>query len=335
MDAEDLIVGTFQQVGIDAKVIAGSAVAGGSVLPEPVVLLGGRDIELVLKRRSLVNDAVVEQLLKETRGRTLFIVAERITGSARKQLTARGSGYLDLRGRLALRTGNVLIDIDVDPIKKRPDRADALGGKAGLEVAVALLLDPESGASVRGIARDLGRSPGTVSEVLKGLRDGGLIDESNRVVGTDLFWEVADRWETPQTLVADLPDPQSPSAKALRLGLDEEVGWSTVGSAPASELGASIVARKDQLVEFYVPDAATVRRALTLLGVAPTLSSAKASVRVAPVAAVLEHRAESKDRATKWRSARPLFIALDLAQDHGRGQEILDGWTPKEAPRVW
>ena len=33
-----------------------------------------------------------------------------------------------------------------------------------------------------------------------------------------------------------------------------------------------------------------------------------------------------------WPLANPLFVALDLARDPGRGRQILDGWQP---PRPW
>lgn len=37
-----------------------------------------------------------------------------------------------------------------------------------------------------------------------------------------------------------------------------------------------------------------------------------------------------------WPLAQPLFVALDLAQDPGRGREILADWTPPEQwHRVW
>ncbi|GAW49410.1 MULTISPECIES: MarR family transcriptional regulator [unclassified Nocardioides] len=330
MDTEELVIDAFRQLGIEARLLVGAPAGGDLALG-----LTGFNAQLALKRRSLVTDATVSQLLEEVDGGTLLVVADRVTESARNLLTSHHAGYLDLRGRLALRTGHILIDAEVEPIKERAERVDALSGKAGLEVAVALLLEPEKGASVRELARALGRSASTVSEVLKALRRQGLVDESNRVIGTDLFWQVADRWSTPQTYVAQLPDPRDPSAKALGLGLDDEVGWSTVGSVPASVYGAPVVAREDQVVEFYVPDAATVRRAVTLLGAAPTAASAKASIRVAPVPAVLSHRETPKVRGIKWPVAHPLFVALDLAQDQGRGREILDAWTPTEGTRVW
>jgi len=38
----------------------------------------------------------------------------------------------------------------------------------------------------------------------------------------------------------------------------------------------------------------------------------------------------------RWPLAQPLFVALDLAQDPGRGREILNDWTPPEPwHRVW
>lgn len=330
MEAEELVVDAFRQLGINARLHPGPLVRG-----DLQVELEGLDTQLSLKRRALVTAESVNQLLADQPGDTLLVVADRVTDSARKLLTSQGAGYLDLRGHLGLRTGRVLIDAEVDPVTKRPERADALGGKAGLEVAVALLLQPERGAAVRELARELGRSPSTVSEVLKALRSTGLIDASNRVAGPSLFWEVADRWSTPQTYLAQLPDPDDPSTKALRLGLDDEVGWATFGSVPASAYGAPVVAREDQLVEFYVPDATTARRAVMLLGAVPTASSAKASIRVAPVPAVLSHRRQPNGGGLRWPSAHPLFVALDLAQDKGRGREILDAWTPTEGTRVW
>lgn len=331
MDTGELVLDAFGQLGIEARLLVGAPADR-----DLRVGLADGDVQLSLKRRSLVTDATVGRLLEEAAGSTLLVVADRVTESARALLTSHNAGYLDLRGRIALRAGHILIDAEVEPLKERAERGDALSGKAGLEVAVALLLEPEKVASVRQLARQIGRSASTVSEVLKALRRQGLVDQDNRLVGTELFWQVADRWSTPQTYLSHLPDPRDPGAKALRLGLDDAVGWSTVGSVPASGYGAPIVAREDQMVEFYVPDEATVRRAVRLLGAAPTAASAKASVRLAPVPAALTHRKRLKGhRAAKWPAAHPLFVALELAQDHGRGREILDAWMPTECTRVW
>ncbi len=327
-----LVIDALRQLGIEARLLVGAPTRG-----DLVVDLEGFDVELELKRRSLVTDATASQLLDQVGGGRLLVVADRVTESARDLLTSRKAGYLDLRGRLALRTGPILIDAEVRPIKERAERVDGLSGKAGLEVAVALLLEPEKGASVRELARELGRSASTVSEVLKALRRQGLVDEANRVVGTDLFWRVADRWSRPRTHLAALPLPSDPVLLApLRLGLhDAGPGWALTDTTAAAAYGAPVVARSGQAADFFVPDQSVVRRAARLLGLSSTPDQARCSLRIAPVPAACEMRLDLDSNPTEWPLARPLFVALDLAQDQGRGREILEAWTPIEGSRVW
>jgi len=99
----------------------------------------------------------------------------------------------------------------------------ALSGNAGLEVATALLMEPAAGVAVRELARRLGRSASTVSEVLAALRRAGLVDDRHRVEGTQLFWQVADRWPATRVHLARLPMPGDDATitKPLRLGLDD------------------------------------------------------------------------------------------------------------------
>jgi DNA-binding transcriptional ArsR family regulator len=122
-----------------------------------------------------------------------LIVADRVTESARKLLTTRQAGYYDLRGRLALRGGGLVIDAEVEPLRERPQRTNALSGKTGLEVASALLMQPERRTAVRELARRLGRSASTISEILSALRRDGLVDADNTATDSRLFWELADR----------------------------------------------------------------------------------------------------------------------------------------------
>lgn len=89
--------------------------------------------------------------------------------------------------RLAIRSDGLVIDTVVQPVNERSERVDALNGKAGLEVAVALLMEPERRFAVRALARELGRSPSTVSEVLSAFRRDGLTGETNAILGTGLF----------------------------------------------------------------------------------------------------------------------------------------------------
>ena len=114
MDIEARGVDAFAQLGIEARLRVGV----------PVVGTPGRDVDLVLdpdgaaatvqvQQRSLVTDDVAERLLAESSSPgavVLLVVADRVTDAARKALTSQRGGYLDLRGRLALRADGLVID---------------------------------------------------------------------------------------------------------------------------------------------------------------------------------------------------------------------------------
>ncbi len=338
VDTGALVADALEQLGIDARRLV--HVSGNRV--DLVLDPNGVGSLIQVKYRSLVTHDVAVRLLAEplTSNAALLVVADRVTEEARKALTAGGGGYLDLRGRLALHTGHVVIDAEVEPVRRRPERTEALSGKAGLEVATALLMQPEGDPAVRVLARELGRSPSTVSTVLSALRRSGSIDGGNVVAGPELFWQVAERWSRPRVLLAQLPAPgDAVLTKALRLGLDDvehESGWALTDSAAAVAYGAPIAISSNQTLDFFVSDLSVIRRATTLLGAAVTASRARASVRVAPVPAVVQRRIDLNARAGEWPLAHPLFVALDLAQDVGRGREILKAWTPDDRwIRVW
>jgi DNA-binding transcriptional ArsR family regulator len=182
----------------------------------------------------------------------LLVVADRVTEGARRVLTGHRAGYYDLRGHLALRSDSVVIDADVQPVSGRAERVHPLSGKAGLEVATALLMEPAAGVAVRELARRLGRSPSTVSEVLAALRRAGLVDDQHRVEGTELFWQVADSWPATRVYLARLPVPGDDATitKPLRLGLDDAettAGWALADSAAAVVYGAPLAVRTRQI----------------------------------------------------------------------------------------
>jgi DNA-binding transcriptional ArsR family regulator len=338
MDSEDLVVDALAQLGVEARLPVGEQHRGIDLVIEPV----GTQVQV--KRRALVTDDVADRLLAETPpspGSVLLVVADRVTETARRLLTLRGAGYYDLRGHLALRSENLVIDANVEPVTARAERGHALSGNAGLEVAASLLMTPAAGTTVRALARSVGRSASTVSEVLAVLRREGLVDERHRVEGTQLFWQVADRWPERRFYLARLPMPGDATAitKPLRLGLDEAettVGWALTDSAAAVAYGAPLAVRAEQLLDFYVPDQGIQRRATALLGAAPSRSQARCAVRIAPVPAVCSQRVDVETGPFEWPLAHPLFVALDLAKDAGRGREILDAWTPPERwTRVW
>jgi hypothetical protein len=112
-------------------------------------------------------------------------------------------------------------------------------------------------------------------------------------------------------------------------------GWALTDTMAAAAYGAPVSARSDHPPDFYVPDQTTRRRALHLLGPAPSHESRAATIRVAPFALICARRIDCPNET--WPLARPLFVALDLAADPGRGREILDGWSPppEAGQRVW
>lgn len=338
VDTEALVIDALAQLGVRARPAVGVPGHGVDLVIEPV------GTQALVKRRALVTDHVAERLLAETPrspDSVLLVVGDRVTETARKLLLGRHAGYYDLRGHLALRSDSVVIDADVEPVSGRDERRNALSGSAGLEVATALLMAPAAGAAVRELGRALGRSASTVSEVLAALRGDGLVDGQHRVEGTQLFWQVAGRWPVGRVHLARLPVRGSDAtiSKPLRLGLDDAestTGWALTDSAAAIAYGAPLAVRAEQLLDFYVPDQATARRATALLGEASSRSQARCALRVAPVPAACSHRVVLATNPFEWPLAHPLFVALDLAQDAGRGREILDAWTPPDRwARVW
>lgn len=327
-----------------------------SQLDEPDLILldaGGRRVLVELKRLSTPAPAQVSRLIADGERRSRpdvlhVLVADRIPEAVRAELRSHGWGWLDLRGHLHVAGHGVFIDADVPRVKGRTERADAFSGSAGLEVACSLLLEPDVPHGVRDLARSLGRSPSTVSDVLATLRRQGLVGADSIAVLPNLFWETASAWRPSEIPLRDLPRPGTGSVNAaLQLGFDEietERGWALTGTLAAAIYGAPIATRSDHPPDFYVPSQAIQRRAMRLLGVAVDADFRRASVRVAPVPAVCEQRVDPLGRQAKtwaftnepWPLAKPLFVALDLARDPGRGQEILEGWQPPQPwRRVW
>jgi hypothetical protein len=336
VDSAALVMDALAQLGVQAQLASGAHGHGADLVIEP----SGTRVQV--KHRALVNDGAAGRLLAEvptSPDSVLLVVGDRVTETARSQLTGRGAGYYDLRGHLALRSEGIVIDADVEPVTRHAGRTQALSGNAGLEVAVALLMEPAVGAAVRELSRKLGRSASRVSEVLAALRRDGLVDDNHRVEGTRLFWQVADRWPTARVYLAQVPGEDAATARPLRLGLDNvegTAGWALTDSAAAVAYGAPLAVRAGQLLDFYVPDQATARRAVTLLGTAVSRSQARCAVRAAPVPAVCGHRVDLAASPFGWPLAHPLFVALDLAQDAGRGREVLSAWTPPERwARAW
>jgi hypothetical protein len=333
----------------------GLPVVGGGQLDEPdVVLLDteGRHVVVELKRIPTLTPAQVSRLVADGERRhpdaLHVLVADRIPEAVRAELRSHGWGWLDLRGHLHLAGHGVFVDADVPPVKSRADRRDAFSGSVGLEVACSLLLEPGTRHGVRDLARKLGRSASTVSEVLGAFRRQGLVMPDGVAVLPDLFWETVGAWRPRDVPLADLPRPGTGSVNAaLQLGFDNveaQQGWALTGTVAAAIYGAPVAAKSDYPPEFYVPSPAILRRAMRLLGVAVDAEHRRASIGVAPVPAVCGQRVDPAGQQAKawaftnepWPLANPLFVALDLARDPGRGREVLEGWQPPPPwRRVW
>ncbi|MGW1343194.1 transcriptional regulator [Kribbella sp. NPDC002412] len=311
----------------------------------------GAALGLWVKHAAVVNDQQATRLVHEHENliamaagaRTvaiLFVVADQVTRTARRVLTQAGAGYLDRRGHLGLHAPGLIVEVDIEPQIRQVGRRDPLSGNVGLEVAAALLTAPERRPAVRQLSRELGRSVSTVSEVLAGLREDRYIDERNTVSGTRLFWELAERWPGDGDYLVEAPRPGRDSSMELlkfefnRVG--EVPGWALRGPAAASVLGAPVAVRADQPLDFFVPNATIAHRARRLLGAATSVDVAGCSVAVAPVPAACMARFDPPENYFEFPTTHPLFVALDLAQDAGRGREVLSDWTPSGPwARVW
>lgn len=320
----------------------------GSARADLVVInpAGGR-VVIEVKRLSLAAADGLDRRIKQWSRQTPqdgvigVLVADRVTSEAREVLRAAGWGWLDLRGHLHIAGPGLFIDTDVPSMRGTPGRSAPLAGRVGVEVAALLLLNPDEPAAVRQIAGLLSRAPSSVSQVLSSMQAAALLDEQRKPTVPELFWELAAQWRPSHADVQAVPSSGRGAVNdALRLGFENveaTAGWALTDTMAAATYGAPVGVRSDHPLDFYVPDAATLRRAVSLLGAARDHDSRAATVRVAPVPMICSRRVDPSGWADQvWPLAQPLFVALDLAQDPGRGREVLDGWTPGDrGSRVW
>ncbi len=266
-------------------------------------------------------DSVVAQLHASARGAGAdgaLVVADRISAPARAVLTANGIGWLDRRGHVRLRGPGLRVDADVPPLVAEPtDRVVDMFSPAGCDVAIALLLHPAERLGTMELSRRTGRSPGRVSELRAALRAAGLIERTGQPSVPHLFDALADAWSPRWYPLAQAPPP----AAIYRLS----------GTLGAAWHGAPVVATSGWPPEFYVEDRWNLRHVLSSVGPAGEAPVA-ASVALCP--SRYGFTAEAGHRGG-FPVASHVIVALDLAQDPGRGREILEAWTPGGTIRVW
>lgn len=315
-----------------------------------LVLPGENPVALEIKAVSLLSAKGLSDTLNRwnsispTDGAIRVVVGDRITGDARVLLREAGWGWLDLRGHLRLAADGLLVDTDVATDRKSSRRpTEPFAGSVGIQVAAAMLLDPHKKIGIRRIAEQISRAPSSVSEAVAALRDANLLTRDDQPRTPELFWNLASVWKPTQLDVASLPQNDHAVLESLRVNIGEldTVGWALSDACAAVAYDAPIAIRSDHPPDFYVPDARVLRRAAQLLGRASEKTSRAVTLRVAPTPVICANREdpakyESNRNSEHWPLAQPLFVALDLAQDPGRGREVLNDWTPPEPwPRVW
>lgn len=343
-DAAEKLADAAHSLGLEfsnARATRDQGIDGYLALP------GDKPMPVYLKRASLVSaHGLAERLADWDRhvplGAVRAVVADRITEDARRLLREAGWGWLDSRGHLRLVARGLLIDVDVPEFSQPRRRAEPFSGNVGIEVAVAMLLDPHRGMGIRYIASQIGRAPSSVSEVVSAMRAAGLISAEGQPRTPDLFWELASAWRPQKLAVATVPQNDLAVLQALKVNVDkvDEAGWALSDTHAAAAYGAPVAIRSDHPHEFYVPDRQVLRRAGQLLGPAHSHGERAATLLVAPTPVICAERVDpnlyANARSEHWPIAQPLFVALDLASDPGRGREILNDWTPPEPwHRVW
>ncbi|GAB3717377.1 hypothetical protein GCM10027598_28070 [Amycolatopsis oliviviridis] len=338
--AIDAAVAAFNAVGVAAVPAEKRSTADLTVEINGVLL--DVDVEVAA---TVTPDSLAKQLPRWSGTRpqatpASLLVADRIVAAARQVLRENGWGWLDLRGHLHLSGPGVLVDTAVPAAPKVHRPVDLFAGKVALEVACALLLAPERPGSVRQLARDLNRSPSSVSTVVNSLREAQLIDSQGLPVTPDLFWEAAGAWRPASMTIARIALLHDPTiSAALHTGWDEletGIGWALTDTMAAAAYGAPAGVRAGYPPDFYVPDTTTAHRAETLLGRPTSVDARGATIRIAPVPQVCTLRYTGPSDGPPWPLTHPLFVALDLATDPGRGREILEGWNPPQGEtRVW
>jgi len=285
--------------------------------------VGAQTLLVEVKNRVTESDvsAVVAQMRKYARAARadgVLLVADRISKPARHVLSSNGIGWLDRRGHLRLRGPGLLVDSDVPPLVAEPtDRVVDVFTPTGCDMALALLLDPTERLGTMEIARRTGRSPGRASELLAAMRNAGLVESTGKPLIPDLFNALADKWSPRWYALAASPPP----AAMYRLS----------GTLGAIWHGAPVIATSDWPPEIYVDDRWNLRHVLSSVGLADEGPTA-ASVALCPSLYGFSIEAGIND---EFPVANHVVVALDLAQDPGRGREILEAWTPEGHVRVW
>jgi hypothetical protein len=254
-------------------------------------------------------------------GAATIIVADRISNAAREELSRVGLAWFDRRGHLWVKAPGLFVNAEVSAGSVVPPRrVVSVFRGAGLDVALALLVHPGEPTGVHAVARQIDRSPGRVSEILSELRAQGLVGSDNRPFVPELFWAIAEEWKPRWH-----PMPQAPPAEPPeRFRLSGTLGAVSLGVPVA----AGPAGGRPRL---YVADDTDLATVVGAYGAPSGWVSSEVAVCPSRYGFTLPTSANRDG----FLVAHDLIVALDLAQDRARGQEILEGWDPHGVVRVW
>jgi hypothetical protein len=250
-----------------------------------------------------------------------IIVADRISTAAREELSRSGLAWFDRRGHLWVRAPGLFVNAEVSSGSVVPPRrVVSVFRGTGLDVALALLVNPGEPQGVHAIARQIGRSPGRVSEILSELRSQGLVGLDNRPFVPELFWAVAEEWKPHWHPIPQAPPPEPPE----RFRLSGTLGAVSVGVPDAAGPAGG-------WPRLYVADDTDLAMVVGAYGAASGWTGSEIAVCPSRYGFTLS----STTSRDGFLVASGLIIAIDLAQDRARGREMLEGWDPQETVRVW
>lgn len=337
----DLVAAVTPSAGLSIS----PAEADGRVV---ITMAGFGPWEASVHPRSSLSPRVAEAVIAaEAAGGTHIVVADQIAAEAKERLTAAGWSWLDRRSELHLRHESTVVEVRFPPGGLHPEprlrmalaaRASdsPIRGRAGISYAAALLLGGEAGPpSIRSVARQIGMAPSTVSEAAAHIRAAGYIRADGEPEVPDLFDALVAVWlPVHATPVATRPVPDDLERLDPNVDDLDEIGWAQGGDEAALAWGAPMFLSGDR-PWIWVPDLPTARRAERQLGTM-AWDDAAGIIAVPPTPLVCTGRRRAPSDTINWPTPHPLYLALDLARDLGRGREILGGWRPPEPmPYPW
>ncbi len=289
-----------------------------------------REVLLDVYPATVVNPELAQELVERVAGTggkegvVPVVVGDLVGDAAREILRAAGWGWLDRRGHLRIVAEGLWLDVGVDPLPRAPrdQGGQPVRGASGIAVAAAPLVWRDDPPGVRALARRVGLSAGAISVARRRLIDAGLLGGDGAAEIPELFWALAAAWAPGWTPIGMPPE------RAFGEGVV------ITGTHAAAQQGASLVVTRDYSLELLAPDEASFQRVRALSGPAGEgQPGARLALAPTPLAvdAELTRSSGEKGRPT----AHPLFVALELAADPGRGVEALEGWVPEGWPRAW